>query len=53
MDYEAKRIRTDQQQSAFLSLLLGMTNMKKAELTLKEIRVEKGFLGARKCIQVF
>ncbi|CAK5091601.1 unnamed protein product [Meloidogyne enterolobii] len=51
MDYEAKRIRTDQQQSAFLSLLLGMTNMKKAELTLKEIRVEKGFLGARKCIQ--
>ena len=55
IDYEAKqRIRSEHlwggQQGAFVALLLGTTNLKKAELVLKRIHCEKG-LNIRKCAQ--
>uniref|UniRef100_A0A914GZH6 Autophagy-related protein 2 n=1 Tax=Globodera rostochiensis TaxID=31243 RepID=A0A914GZH6_GLORO len=50
IDYEAKRVKTDQQ-GALIGFLIGMANLNKTELTLKELRVEKGFLGIERCAQ--
>ncbi|KAL3071887.1 hypothetical protein niasHT_031078 [Heterodera trifolii] len=50
IDYEAKRVKTDQQ-GALIGFLIGMANLNKTELTLKEMRIERGFLGIEKCAQ--
>lgn len=44
-------MKTDQQ-GALIGFLIGMTNLNKTELMLGELRVEKGFLGIEKCVQV-
>ncbi|CAD5224874.1 unnamed protein product [Bursaphelenchus xylophilus] len=49
LDYVGKRVKTDQ--GAFLGFLIGMTNLKCTELTLKELRNDRGILGFNKCIQ--
>jgi hypothetical protein len=47
-DYVGKRVKTDQ--GALIGFLKGMMETKCTQLTLKEIRNERGILGWNKCV---
>ncbi|CAD5218348.1 unnamed protein product [Bursaphelenchus okinawaensis] len=49
LDYVGKRVKTDQ--GAFLGFLIGMTSLKCTEITLKELKNDRGVLGFNKCVQ--
>ena len=51
IDYEAKHLKSEHQ-GPLIGFLMGMTTLKKTELVLKELHVEKGFLGFSRCAQV-
>lgn len=50
MDYVGKRVKTDQ--GALIGFLIGMMNLHRTELSLKNLHNEKGMLGLGKCVQV-
>ncbi|KAI1732177.1 autophagy-related protein 2 like protein B [Ditylenchus destructor] len=49
LDYVGKRVKTEQ--GALVGLLIGLANLHRTELILKELHNEKGLLGFNKCLQ--
>uniref|UniRef100_A0A915ELE5 Autophagy-related protein 2 n=1 Tax=Ditylenchus dipsaci TaxID=166011 RepID=A0A915ELE5_9BILA len=49
LDYVGKRVKTDQ--GALVGLLIGLANLHRTELVLKELHNPKGLLGFNKCVQ--
>lgn len=50
LDYVGKRIKSDQ--GALVGLLIGLSNLHRTEIMLKEVHNLKGMLGFGRCVQV-
>ncbi len=49
LDYQGKRVKTDQ--GALLGLLIGLSQLHRTELLLKELHTRQGLLGPSRCVQ--
>jgi len=49
LDYVGKRVKTDQ--GAFIGLLVGLADLHRTELVLRELHNPRGMLGLNRCVQ--